>query len=293
MFIKKLTCVLIALVLMGCGSTPYRDDYTQYVNVLPSKAVAESDYKFVFANGDKVDLRGQYERNNTTETANMLYMGDAGLIGLIAQVGTHATIVSSQRNDKLAKQQNAANEQIGDLLSVVDTMSLAQLAKPHLPGTVDDSQPSPTTVYINPIFFSNTDKSRFTLNAMVWIPSKGKNKRRKKEAFTYRNLVQVYPAVFTKEEMTLVKNGDKAFIEAKLSEMLVKALDITKSAITGGFLPAKQKLETVKISKKAGFKIVRGRVLEKTCRYNIIQDLHSWYIAYPATESTGTCLSKK
>ncbi|MFT4747230.1 MAG: hypothetical protein ACI8XG_001308 [Congregibacter sp.] len=39
-----------------------------------------------------------------------MYQGGAGLIGLLAQIGTHAAIVNSNRDGKLSMAQEQANE---------------------------------------------------------------------------------------------------------------------------------------------------------------------------------------
>ncbi len=104
---KKVPFLSIAVVLVfaGCSSTPYRDDYAKHINILTDKYFDKTDFKFSFVENSKVDLHGIYSQDDTVAPSSILYQGGAGFIGLLVQIGAHSSIVQSQRNEKLAEQQ--------------------------------------------------------------------------------------------------------------------------------------------------------------------------------------------
>ncbi len=99
-FLMKINALLIissAFFISGCAKTPYQDDYTQHVNKLSETHLSNVDYRF--EDSSKVDLRGIYVEDNDVQSAQLLYVGGAGIAGLVAQIGAHSSIVNSQRNE--------------------------------------------------------------------------------------------------------------------------------------------------------------------------------------------------
>ena len=280
--------IFISLGLIGCGSTPYRDDYTKYVNLIPENYFDDSSFKFSFVTSQNVDLRGLYSQNDVVDSTPILYQGGPGLAGLAAvliQVGGHSSLVQHQRNEKLSREQEKANEPILPLINLTKELPLIDLLGKHRSQLVSTENDISEPINIKPIFFSNSDMTKLSLKSVVWLPFKDNNKGRKKK-FKYKNLIQVYSQKLNKSQQEKLVNGDKEFISEVLSSLLTTAIHITKNELTGQYSKVKSPNQTFFIEDGSDKKVIRGSVVAETCGYQIIQDIHSWFIAYPKPEIT-------
>ncbi|WP_448564936.1 hypothetical protein [Thalassotalea ganghwensis] len=270
---KAWLIIIIATLLMGCGSTPYRDDYTTHINTIHYDDIDIENLNFVVAGSPKVDLRGYYSSDDSVTTPTMLYAGDAGLIGLIAQVGIHSSIVQSQRDDRLSQLQSDANDEIKALRQLTTDVSLESALTTFDQALVEKE--NSITVVTKPIFFSTKDMSQIILNNVVWIPTPGKPKK-----IRYRNLVKVY-AKPNNRLISAVEAKDTAEIQAILLELYETSLHIIKKDIQGQYRTSKINNQTFVISDNNQNKVIRGKLVDSKCQYNIVKDLHSWFIAIP------------
>lgn len=279
--------LFFALTLAGCGSTPYRDDYTKHVNLLATNYFNDTSFKFSFVKNQSVDLRGLYSQYDTVSASPVMYQGGGGLVGMLAQIGAHSSIIQSQRSDILAKEQEKANMPILPLINISKNMSLIELLENnHSLNFTLDSEAS-NTINIKPIFFSNSDMTEFSLTSIVWLLDKKKGKRRKQK-YQYKNLIRVYSQKLNEAQRKKLANGDNRLLSNVLSSLLNTALFITKNELTGLYARVNNPMQTFIIKNDSGTKVIRGSIVAEKCGYQIIQDLHSWFIAYPKPESSGS-----
>jgi len=278
--------IIFALGLVGCGSTPYRDDYAKHVNLIADNYYDDANFKFSFSENPNADLRGLYSQNDTVDATPILYQGGAGLAGLLVQIGTHSSIVQSQRNEKRAKEQEQANKPILPLINLTKEVPLIDLIGENSFQLVSLENAVSDTVKIKPIFFSNSDMTELSLKSIVWLPSQDKSKRRKQK-FKYKNMIQVYSQRLNESQHKKLVNGDKGFLSEVLSSLLTTALYITKNELTGQYSKVKGPVQTFFIKDGSGEKVIRGSIVAEKCGYQIIQDIHSWFIAYPKPEVTA------
>ena len=276
----KLILIIFALLLVGCGSTPYRDDYAKHVNLMKNSYFNESNFKFSFVENPHVDLRGQYSRNDTANASPILYQGGAGLAGLLVQIGTHSTMVSAQRNEKLAIAQEQANQPILPLINITKDIALVDLIGEHKSQWTSLETIDAKIVRIKPIFFSNKDMTELSIKAIVWLPKQHKNSR-KKQKFNYKNMIHIYGEKLNKLQQQKLIAGDEEFLTLQLAALLKTAISIAKDDLTGRYAKNKTRTKTFFIDNGSGKKVIRGAVVAEKCGYKVIQDLHSWFIALP------------
>mgnify|MGYP001603384432 FL=1 len=171
--------IIFAITLVGCGSTPYRDDYTKHVNIIREGYLDETDFKFNFVENPNVDLRGLYSQNDTANASPIMYQGVGGVAGLLVQIGTHSSLIQSQRNSKLAKDQEHANNQILPLIDITTEVPLRDLIGEHSSQIVSLENVGTDTVNIKPIFFSNSDMTELSVKSIVWLPLEERRNKRK------------------------------------------------------------------------------------------------------------------
>lgn len=280
--------MIFTITLIGCGSTPYRDDYAKHVNLIADNHIDKANFKFSFANNTNVDLRGLYLQNNTADASPMVYQGGAGLIGLLVQIGTHSSLVESERNNKLTKEQKQANKKILPLINKSKEILLIDLIGDYNFQLMSQENEDPDTINIKPIFFSNSDMTKLSLKSIVWFPLQEKSNSRKQK-LKYKNLIQVYSPKLTDSQSQKLIEGDSEYLSEVLSSLLKTALYITRNELTGQYYKIKNPAHTFIIEDDSNIKVIRGSVVEEKCEYQIIQDVHSWLIAYPNPNPKGTC----
>lgn len=284
-------CLFVIVIsgMFGCGSTPYRDDYAQHQNTLKASD-KQLNFTYAFADGTDLDIRGSYQPVSNIGSSNMMYAGDAGLIGLIAQIGIHSAAVSSARENQLSGQQRVANEHITDLILLGQKLSLNDLLGDFQPLVSNEALAAKDVVQIKPIFFSNPRKTKLYMRMIAWIPKTSKNKRKKAE-FVYRNSFEVFLNKISDDDAQRLVMGDAAFLQEQLSSLLQMGMYMLIHDVNGEFA---QRLKTNKTKAQTFLvgaddpKAVRGKLVEERCDYQIVKDLRSWLIALPVQADTET-----
>lgn len=272
---RVLIVSLIFISLAGCVSAPYRDDYTAHINNI-SQHYDEQDIQFVLVGGSTPDLRGTYANDDSTAASPILYQGVGGLAGLIAQIGTHASMINSQRNSKLAESQRLANITIEPLINTAKEISLSDLMSSQVLNS-DESPTAPYVVKVKPVFFASSSMDKVSLNMIVWIDSTGSSEG---DQPNYQNLIQVFSQRLSEEQSAALAGEDKQVLSNIMASLLDTSLLIAKSDLTGKYANINTPNKTHLIDKHSGEKVVRGAVVDQTCDYVVIRDIHSWFIAH-------------
>ncbi|GEM_PF-730051 len=275
--------VLFTGFLTGCGSTPLNDDYIRHVNNIGPSFFSTSHFAIKLQESDNVDIRGVYVTNDTVEASTIMYQGGAGIAGMIAQIGTHSTLIQSQRNDKLAKAQEQANQAIAPIIEASKTLRLTELLDPGNANFISTDTRNPQQVlHIKPIFFSNPQMNKVYVKALIWIPTDAVNKHvRKRAKNQYQNMVQVYSKPFTEAETELLVAGDSELLKEKLSSLLNQVISIAQSELTGQYQAASKVEKTFVINLNDKRLVLRGAIVDQSCSMSIIQDIRHWLIAVP------------
>ena len=276
---RVLITLLIFISLAGCLSAPYRDDYTVHINNI-FEPYDDGKIKFILVGETLPDIRGIYSGDDTTAPSPILYQGVGGLAGVIAQIGTHASIINSQRNSKLAEAQVLANTQIEPLTNAAKEINLSELMDSQFSG-MDENIPEPVLVKVKPIFFASGAMDKISLNMIVWIDKKGGSTV---DQLKYQNLIQVFSKRLGSEQSAVLVKGDKQLLADLMASLLNTSLLIAKADLTGKYLNSNAPEKTYLIEKHTGEKVVRGSVVDQACEYVVIRDIHSWFIAH-ATEA--------
>ncbi|NAW65915.1 hypothetical protein CAG70_02940 [Photobacterium halotolerans] len=283
----KFLLMLASLSLVGCGSTPYQDDYARHINNLPNGIISDSVFQFSFEGATLVDMRGKYQPDDSVDPTQIMYHGGAGVIGLLAQVGTYSALIQSQRTEKLLQEQEKANETILPLIELTKNIPLGNLVGEYGSHYSQTETPNAQTIRVKPIFFSNREMNKLSLKSIVWLPNEGYTDIR------YKNLIQVYGPHLDESQRESILNGDQAQLADVLSSMLKGTIYIIRNELAGKYASAKSNQETFLFKNETGVKAIRGTVVEEKCGYQIIKDIRSWYIAYPKPETAMKNFSTK
>lgn len=275
---RVLITLLMFISLIGCVSAPYRDDHTAHINTIPEQYDA-SELRFVLVDGPAIDIRGVYSADNTTVSSSIMYQGVGGIAGLLAQIGTHASLINSQRNTKLADAQMRANEEISLLISLAPEIDLRKLVKEagyKLEGH-NHTEVSSTLVNIKPIFFASKTMDKISLNMITWVDGNGGAEGSKPQ---YQNLVQVFSQNLSDQQKARLEKGDKQFLSNLMLMLLDTSLTIVTADLAGKYSSIDTPDKTFLVEKHFGKKVVRGTVVDNMCNYIVIRDLRSWFVAH-------------
>ncbi|QDP02620.1 hypothetical protein [Thalassotalea sp. PS06] len=286
----RIILIISALFMMGCQSTPYRDDYAKHTNQLRGNYIQSEQYLFTFATGEEIDLRGVYSSNTDTAATPMMYHGGAGLVGLALQVGIHSAMVQSGREDKLSKQQQQANESISAAINASKSFSLTDIAGEHTSDIAEGDFALESVIHIKPIFFGQTDHSKLSLKTLVWIewPEElRKKKNRLKHAYRYSNLIHVHSNLLSEEQRQQFQNGDSDALKQQLQSMLQTSLDIAKAELTGQYKDVQGASKTFFLKESDNKKVIRGVLVEETCNHQVIKNLRQWFVVLPKEEASN------
>lgn len=279
--------LITSLILVGCGATPYQDDYTKHVNLLENSYFTDSNYKFSFSEENQsVDLRGVYSQDDTAYSTPIMYQGGAGLAGAVAQLATHGTIINSMRDSKLAAEQVQANQIIQPLINITQDIRLSDLVGEHHPHLVNFNEASTDTIIIKPIFFSNSEMTELSIKSIVWIPLAKEQQKRKKK-FKYKNMIQVYSPKMSETDHKKLLNGDTEVVKQILSSLLNTTLHIAEDALKGQYAKVTSPAETFLIENESENQVIRGYVVADKCNYQVIRDLRLWLFARPKNDGTS------
>lgn len=278
----------VIFVIVGCNSTPNRDDYAKHVNTIGKAFHGENKFTFSFVESDNIDLRGLHNRDDSTGASHILYLGGAGLVGMFAQIGTHAALINSSRNTKLAEEQERANNQVQPLIKLIEGLSIHSLLNESQVMFVQADEINQDTLFIKPIFFANEKMDQLFLKLIVWLPDEsGRTKR-----LRYQNMIEVFSSTLTPEEQILLLDNDNDDIRHIMASQLNTAIHVLRSDLTGQYSQLNKPQRTFTILKSSKTKVVRGSIVDNKCGYQVVQDLHSWYIAFPAeSEQTSNIVN--
>lgn len=298
----------LSFILVGCGGTPKQDDHVKHVNNLENKVI--KGVRFHLADGLEIDLRGRHSNDTSTSTANLMYAGDAGLIGVFAQVGMHASIVDSQRQDLLHEKQLNANKQISEYISAIQGLETKSLVQGHKSLLMEgEDTPAEKVFQIKPIYYASQDKSTLMLKLVVWQDKsslitktekkKKSKKKRNKSPYSYLNMVQVFSQKLNQEQIKQIVNGDNSILVAQLSDLLSQAMTIAANGLEGRYASNKMKTQTFFLTENKKRRVIRGSLVEKNCQLKVIKNLHAWYVALPVnadesrTKNNINCVNQR
>lgn len=271
--INRAISIILILGITGCGSTPKRDDHAEYVNLLPEGQYAANSFSVNLAE-TAVDVRGYYNRDDGVESPSVLYAGDAGAAGMLAQIAVHSAMINSQRSAKLASEQSAANAHLGGIYALLDSMTNQQLM-----DSDNDILQSADGIMIKPIFFISKDLKDVSLTLIATVPKTGKASRTRNK-FAYRNVVQV-KNVGTEALLEGIEKGDKALVKDTLKPLLKYAMLALRSELSGAYKDRDLPNKTYRFKSGESIKIVRGKELTTFCNYRLVKDIRHWLTIMP------------
>lgn len=279
--IMRFISLAVSLALVGCASAPHQSNFVGNGYVATPKPLTESDLTFSLINDQNVDMRGTHSKDDSVEAASVMYQGGAGLAGLLVQIGTHAALVQGQRAGKLTAQQEEANKKIASLIEITKGISPTDLSGNHRSKFVKLEQGDAHTISMEPIFFSNENMNRISLDLLVSSPQVDGDDP-KSERFSYKNRLKVHARKLTDEQSGAFAAGDRKFISDTLSSLLQTAIHVTTQDALGQYSDPQNPVKTFHVETDDGRQVVRGTSLGNKCGYQIVRDIRSSIVIFPS-----------
>lgn len=267
----------VFFLILGCNSTPNRDDYAKHVNTMGKAFHGENKLAFSFTQSEGIDLRGIHNRDDSTSSTPILYQGGAGLVGMFAQIGAHAAFINSSRNAKLAEEQERADSKISPLINLISGVSIFSLLDRTDSLFVKNNDVDNEALRLKPIFFSNEKMNQVILKLIAWLP----DERGRTKNLRYQNMIQVFSPILSENEHALFIDKDNDDVKRMMARQLNTAIHILQGDLTGRYTGLNEPQNTFTILRNNRSKVVRGSVVDNRCGFQVVQDLHSWYIAFP------------
>ena len=266
-----LTVVLIA----GCTSAP-KHHHTMHIQ---SEAGIPVDAQFQLAPlaSEKLLFRGTAKSAVAEDNYGMVYMGDAGIVGLIAGIATHAALESNLQNSEARRAQDLADKALEPFLPSLkqlgSTYSLESLVN-HPALTEDNTSQSSLYLSLHPIFFITDDHSTLTLKNIVSV-----HQSSRQESAIYQNMIEVVSVLPKELENAPVEKQLEVFKEItqqQLSESVTLGL---KDAMN--HLSPNEAMQTFRYSESGKYSYERASLIEKTCTKVVIRTLRKWIKSRP------------
>lgn len=286
----KFTLYLTLLFVVGCAA-PKKDDYIKHVQSAKAKQLLISPVRVYLAQG-QIDIRGEYDNNDAFEHSSVLYAGDAGMVGLLAQVAAHAALSNNAQNARLSTQQLQANKVLEPLSAVLSNLQSEQLFYPavelHWQQLPDTSGPQ---IVSKPIFFLSQDARVLSLKHIVQVEPAGGVVPGKKVNLLYSNLIEVMAApVLEEQAIEYWYANDGAALTAAIKALYQQSLELALSDIKGELDQAAQ-AETFKLDVLDKLRIERGNRITSACNQLVIRNLRGWILVAPAPTTEQCNLS--
>ncbi len=273
---KKIITLLISVAfVIGCGST----QRTDYVTYLSSDTLPGTHALTVSLPMDKnIDLRGIYNGNNTIQQNAVFYAADAGLVGLFAQIITHAAINANLQDLKLAKQQQQANGILLPLESIMRQLKQASLIHESIryQFQLNDQLENNAPLMSYPIFYMSQDKKTISIKHLVKVHNKNQKK------LIYENLIEIITSpIISDDPIGSFSHDNGKLLKEILLGLYKDSLDLAVSDYSGELVSSKNNQKTHKFYHGINKRVERGTTIESRCNSHIIRNLRGWIISYP------------
>jgi hypothetical protein len=280
----KKSIYLIVMILLGCAA-PQKDDYITYIKKAPPSSLLVTSFP-VSLEGGQLDVRGEYDSDDAFDHNAIMYSGDAGLVGMLAQVATHAAISNNAQNARLSEQQLQSNKVLEPLSDILKTMTteLLHFNAEDISWEAEFSGSDAPPLISKPIFFMSQDARVLSLKHIVSLKSTDKVSRTKKAQLIYSNLIEVLAAPVDVEaplEYWLSDDGQQFKIAIK--SLYKQSLQLALSDIKGE-LQQQSTAETFKFQLQNKLRFERGNRLIVGCNQLVIRNLRGWILVLPAME---------
>ncbi len=270
--------LVITLLVSGCV-TKHTDDYVKYSRNslgLKAKFYDSTIFTVKFQNNTIVDFRGEFNRKQMNANGAILYSGDAGAGGLVAQLFVHAVINNSAQNSHLNAQQVSANMVLEPIKNILDKFIQADLLDEN--SDFIDSRNNDTDFYIEsmPIFFLSQDLRHIILKNKIKVTFLDNKKP------IYENLIEVIsPPLANKPSVEKIQDNGGAAFKEFAKDLFQHSLSLVVLDLKNKLTSEIEKEKSHKFYQGDNLRVERGQVVYQFNDMVVIKNLRGWLIAYP------------
>lgn len=287
--------LLFAVVLLTACAAPKKDDYISYVNK-GNPAQLSTQLLQIKLDSGALDVRGEYDSSDEFNHNSIMYSADAGIVGMLAQVATHAAISNNAQNARLSEQQQRANkvlEPLSEILNATNT-ELLQFDADSVQWVKDNDVAGAGIIISKPIFFLSQDGKFLSIKHVVSLPANEHVSRSKKNKYVYSNLIEVLAEPVASEQPFVFWQNDGGAALKSIMQSLYKTSLLLALADIRGELTQNSVAETFKLEQRDKLRIERGNRVESVCGQLVIRNLRGWLVVTPAAtnvEAAGSCVA--
>ncbi|MCH2158472.1 MAG: hypothetical protein MK096_06815 [Oleiphilaceae bacterium] len=226
----------------------------------------------------------------------LMYSGDAGVVGLVLQVATHAAVVNAMEDGTTLSIDKDVDIKLMPTLNRMSAKTLFSdlintqgftLKKDDEFITVQDRQ-NTLLIEMQPMFYASSNYKELRLQVATSLYSSNDLSQS-----VYKNMIEVhgYTKIALDNSEDEIANAIESSMKELVNEATALALEDAQSK-----LPRLTKAKTYAYSSAQGPQYSRAYYASGACNRYVIRNLRNWIISIPATKmispkTASTCIS--
>jgi len=251
------------------------DEYSQYLASQQTESLSEKQFYIELEADKTLDFRGVYDSRNSVGQGSVMYAGDAGAGGLLAQVLIHAAISKNAQDAKLSRQQLEANEILAPMQPVLQGINQEILI--HDDERYHFSNNSADIILESqPIFFMSQNMRSISLKHKIKAHQLDATKA------LYENSIEVVSSAIEAEEpYELLRNHDGARLKEIAKDLYEYSLSLALADIAGEYQSEDAKQKSFRFYQGDKLRVERGVSVAQGQDKSVIRNLRGWLVAFP------------
>jgi len=275
---KRCTLALLILLISGCTSAP-KNHHASHIHSgakIPEKTLFSVSPLI----SDHLLFRGAFESAVQEQDYSVMYMGGAGIAGIIAEIATHGMLESNSQNSKAKKAQDIANEALIPIQPAIEMLDSASAldnvidSNPKLIHLSAKKKKPLLELRMQPMFFVDQSYSTLSLKNIVSV-----QERHQKNKPIYQNMVEIVsllPEGLEKENT----DGQLQHLQEITQQQLADSVSLAlKDAMS--ILNKSDAMQTFRYAEYGKYSYERASLIEKSCSRVIIRTLRKWLKSRP------------
>jgi len=271
----KLILLIPILLLCACATNKV-DEYSQYLAVQQEETLFEKQFLVELEAGKSLDFRGVYDSRNAVDHGSVLYAGDAGVGGLLAQVLVHAAISKNAQNAKLSQQQLEANAVLAPMQPMLEGINQTILIHDSEGYHFSSNNSADIVLESQPIFFISQNMRSISLKHKVKAHQLDTSKT------LYENSIEVLSSDLDAEEpYELLGSDDGARLKEIAKNLYEYSLSLAVADIKGEYQSGDSKQKSFRVYQGDKLRVERGASVDQGQDKSVIRNLRGWLVAFP------------
>lgn len=283
----RFVILLLTITLFGCTSPPSKN----ITEKKSSKSILNADVQIYFIAdwSSNLNFVGHLDKSVSDASGNILYSGDAGAAGLVAQLLAHAVVSSSVQKSRSTAQQNDANKVLQNYWGVIDQMDLNLLYEFTRESKVQKSfnlnkiehaseaTPESLIVKLYPKYFFAEDQRSIMLDMkleafQVLSP---------KQPVYQRSIKSISVSIESDNPQIMWLSGSPSYFETMTKELFAEGLDTLLNDMLYPSSNESMKQKTFKYNFGLRTRYERASLINESCSRTYLRNLKNDLMIIP------------